>query len=180
MWTTRLARGRRDGGQPDPSYGAVTTPAARVAGRDARDALGLEPPDVHIGLGGEECSLPPHVEVFLGWSGRVPEPAGQLVVCSVHELLAVIFVLADEDDEGSIAVRVRRVLPPPAKERVVAPELLEVLVDAPGSVVLDEEHAAAIAVGPRHLQHRGGTDEPGAGSWSRSADQWSPTLSTPC
>src|SRR5918994_1603838 len=92
----------------------------------------------------------------------MPDPSRQLTVCSIQEPIALVFVLADEHDVRPIAVREARVLTPPAQERVVAPELRVVLVDALRSVVLDEEDAAAVRVGSRHLEDGVGTHESGA------------------
>jgi hypothetical protein len=92
----------------------------------------------------------------------MPELARQLTIRDVQEPVTLVFVLADEHDVRPIAVREARVLPPPAQEGVVAAELLVVLADAPRSVVLDDEHAAAVAVGSRNLEHRVGTHESGA------------------
>ena len=149
-------------GQPDPSYVSAAATAPRVAGRDAGDAPGLEPPAVHVELAGEQHSLPSHVDHLVRSRGRVPELTRHLAVRGVQEPVALVFVLADEHDERPIAVREARVLPPPAQEGVVAPELLVVLVHAPRPVELNEDHATAVAVGSRHLEDRVGAHEAGA------------------
>jgi hypothetical protein len=109
-------------GQPDPSYVGRTT-APPVAGRDIGDAPCLRQPDVHVALAGEQNSLAPYVHLLVRSRGRVPELARQLAVRGVQEPVALVFVLADEHDVRPIAVREAGVLPPPAQEGVVAPEL---------------------------------------------------------
>lgn len=50
--------------QPYPSYvGGATAP--RVAGRNAGDAPGLQPPEVHVELAGEDQTLAPDVLLFV-------------------------------------------------------------------------------------------------------------------
>lgn len=71
---------------------------------------------------------------------------------------------ADEHDEWhGVLAGEAGVTPPPAGEAVVPQELLEVLVDAPGSVVLDEEEGGAVAVTPLDLQHGVGAHESESG-----------------
>src|SRR5829696_7442179 len=65
---------------------------------------------------------------------------GQLVVSAGEEVVALLSVLADEEDVGCVATGPHvGVAPPPGEEGVVAAELVEVLVDAAGAVVLDQE-----------------------------------------
>jgi hypothetical protein len=62
----------------------------------------------------------------------------------VEEGVALVVVLADEDDVGRVAVlREPSVAPPPAEQGVVAQEFLEVLVDSAGAVVLDQKRTGS-------------------------------------
>src|SRR5439155_16321929 len=93
----------------------------------------------------------------------VPAVSGELTVGRGDEVVAMLLVLADEDDERWHApVREVRPLPPPREEGVVAPELLVVLVETTGAVVLDEqEPSRGSRVFPRDLDNRVGAD----GTW---------------
>jgi hypothetical protein len=63
-------------------------------------------------------------------------------------------VVATEDDErDAVLAGEPGVAPPPTEEAVVAEELLEVLVDAPGSVVFDEEEGGAVPLAALDLEH---------------------------
>jgi hypothetical protein len=77
-------------GQPDPSYVGSTT-APRVVGRDRRDAPAFQAADVHVELTGEQHSLAPHVHLLVSRGRRMPDPARQLTVRSVHEPIALLF-----------------------------------------------------------------------------------------
>jgi hypothetical protein len=97
-------------GQPDPSDVRTTAAAAHVAGRDAGDAPGLEPSEMHVELAREDHMVAAHIPPLLRDRGWVPELARQLAVRSAQEPVALVFILADEDDEGPMAVREVRVL----------------------------------------------------------------------
>lgn len=110
---------------------------------------------------GEQAVPAADVLVVVGVETGVPAVSGELTIRGGHELLALLFVLADEEDVGRlVAVGVSRVVPPPVQEGVVAAELREVLVDATGAVVLDEE-CADDDVAIDAFENGVGSDQPG-------------------
>ena len=85
----------------------------------------------------------PTVLITLGRHIGVPAVSRDLAVGRGEELLPLVLVLADEEHErGLLVVGEGRVAPPAAEEGVVAAELVVVLVDASGAVVLDEQEAS--------------------------------------
>ena len=122
------------------------------------EAPGLESAGVRVVLDCEQDSSPSDVLVAFGWSGGVPAVPGQLAVAGVEELFALLGVLADEQHvRRRVGVAVRGVVDPGAEKRVVAAELVVVLVDASGAVVFDEQRPGR-AVWP------GGEFEDGVGA----------------
>ena len=115
-----------------------------MAGRAWGEAPRLENAIVSVALKGEEDATAANVVVLLAWGAWVPAVARQLAVGGIEELAALAFVLADEEHERRLlVVDEGRVAPPRAEEGVVAAELVVILVDASGAVVLDEEQPAA-------------------------------------
>src|SRR3954447_16507488 len=99
---------------------------------------------MHVALEREQNLAAPGVLVALWFHAGMPVVALEFVVGGGHELLSLVFVLADEDHEGGLfGVAEACVAPPVVEEGVVAAQLAEVLVDAAGAVVLDEEDPGA-------------------------------------
>lgn len=78
--------------------------AVWVAWWVGRHSVCFEDAGVGVGLTGEQGSVPAWVVGGAGGGGGVPEPASEVSVCGGDELVAVRFVLADEQDEGRLAV----------------------------------------------------------------------------
>jgi hypothetical protein len=114
-----------------------------VAGREWRESPGFEHAVVGVAFEGEEDASAADVVVLLGWGAEVPTVARQLAVGGVEELVALVFVLADEEHVRRVVAISQGVAPPGAEEGVVAAELVVVLVDASCAVVFDEELPAA-------------------------------------
>lgn len=111
-----------------------------MAGRVGRDAAGLQHAGVGVVLVGKQYPPAAGVDVVGGRGAWVPAVACELAVGGLEEDVALVLVLADEQHPGlGAAVEIARVAPPPAQKSVIAAELLEVLVDAAGAVVLDEK-----------------------------------------
>ena len=109
--------------------------------RERRETQGLERSGVHVAFEREEHSPAADVLVAVGVDAGVPAMSGKLVVGGGHELLALLAVLAHEDNEGRFAeIGARGVLPPRVEKAVVATELAVVLIDPAGAVVLDQQH----------------------------------------
>src|SRR5690349_6078993 len=70
----------------------------------------------------------------------MPPMPRELAVGGGEEEGALLIVLADEQHEGrGLAIAEGAVVPPPGQEGVVAMELVVVLVETSGAVVLDED-----------------------------------------
>jgi hypothetical protein len=113
-------------------------------------------------FGGEQDPPPACVEVVGGGRVGVPAVAGELAVGGVEEHLALLLVLADEQDPGGVlrAFEVA-VAPPPAQEGVVAAQLVVVLVDPAGAVVLDQEQPrCSLGVAAVDLEDGVGAQQP--------------------
>jgi hypothetical protein len=124
---------------------------------------GFEQPSVGVVLEREEDSSPPNVLVAFETGTGMPAVSRELLIGRRHELLALSFGLANEEHERRRWVAgVWGVAPPPAQEGVVAPELLVVLVDAAGAVVLDED-GPLVAVVAGEFKDRVGPEQSGAG-----------------
>ena len=104
----------------------------------------------------EEHALAADVLVAIWSNIWVPAVAGEVAIGGLEEEVALLVVLADEQDEGRVlATAERRAPPPPRQEGVVAPELVVVLVETTGAVVLDEDEPARIVgLGARDLHDR--------------------------
>ena len=94
-----------------------------------------------VALEDEERLVSRGVALLVPALGVGEEVAGELGVGGEHEASPVLGVLADEDDVR--AAEVGRA-PPDDEQRPVAQELVEVLVDAAGPVVLDKEVYVAV------------------------------------
>jgi hypothetical protein len=98
-----------------------------------------------VALVAEEDPAAPYVFVLIDRARRVPEVGGELAVSAGEEVVALGFVLADEEDVRCVATGSQvRVAPPPSEEGVVAAELVVVLVGAAGAVVLDQKEPRAL------------------------------------
>jgi hypothetical protein len=86
-YAARSSRSRFPGSRT-PRMAAPTAVAPRVAGQEVGDAPGLEPPEVHVELAGEDHTLATDVDRLVRRRGRVPELARLLAVCSVQEQVA--------------------------------------------------------------------------------------------
>jgi hypothetical protein len=77
-----------------------------------------------VALVAEEDPAAPYVFVLIDRARRVPEVGGELAVSAGEEVVALGFVLADEEDVRCVATGSQvRVAPPPSEEGVVAAEL---------------------------------------------------------
>jgi hypothetical protein len=129
------------------SPGGTPGRAGHQVARDARE------------LAGQDHALATGVDPFVGGRGRVPELARQSRSAAFRNPWRWSWswqmnMTYGRSPSAKLACCHRQ-----HREVVVSPELLVVLVDTPCSVVLDEKHAPAVAVGPRHLEHRVGAHE---------------------
>jgi hypothetical protein len=104
--------------------------------------------------------------VLIDGARGVPEVGGEIAVSAGEEVVALLSVLADEEDVRCFATGSEVGLaPPPSEEGVVAAELVEVLVDAAGAVVLDQKQPRTLPATMGDLERGIGDD----GAWSRVA-----------
>src|SRR5919201_6657478 len=107
-----------------------------MSARERRDSPRAGIFSVHVDLHREQQVLATWVLVTARAVTCMPYMARELVVGGVEEGVALVLVLADEDHEGRDAVVGQfGVAPPGAEQRVVAEELLEVLVESARAVV---------------------------------------------
>jgi hypothetical protein len=113
---------------------------------------------VGVVLDGEEDVLPARELAIVRLGTGMPPLARHFEIRGLEELLTLVCILADEDHERRFLIECAvGQVPPPGQERVVAAELLEVLVDPARAVVLDEEPPRPAA--RSDLDDRVGTDE---------------------
>src|SRR5919109_872412 len=80
-----------------------------------------------VALVAEEDPAAPHVFVLIDSARGVPEVGGQLAVSAREEVVALLIVLAYEEDVGCVATGPQvGVAPPPREKGVVAAELVVV------------------------------------------------------
>src|SRR5215207_4470853 len=134
-----------------------------MPGGESGELPGFEHAVVGVVLEREENPSPANVLVPIEIGAGMPVVSGELLIRRGYELLSLFLDLAHEEHERRRwQVGVWGVAPPPAQEGVVAAELLVVLVDAAGAVVLDED-GPQVAVVAGEFKLRVGSEQSGAG-----------------